>query len=244
MVKAEEALSPLTKLLKREGFKPFSGPHAFRLLEMAKERLNTPPVRKEDILKGISSLGVLLETEFAMLYAIQDSRCTKCGNCCRSFNPLRVRKEELKRIADHEGTSYKGLKRRLRAVPQGDGTLEIHGGPCPFLEGDLCSVYPVRPSECRIYPASIIIRNLDDPEGHRLPSDCPALDELLLEVLVKRVMEEHMFREEPELLREMAEERRRELAPLMRLPPWRRMRALVNMYEKTMNRQKQHGAEK
>jgi hypothetical protein len=62
-----EEKSPFDRLLARPEFKPFSGRHAFRVLYMAKRKLKMQPVQEGDILEAVSSLGVMLETEVAMI---------------------------------------------------------------------------------------------------------------------------------------------------------------------------------
>jgi len=48
-------------------------------------------------------------------------QCDKCGACCRSLN---------------NSSLYDDLNR-------GDGV-------CKYLEGNLCSIYPIRPLKCRV----------------------------------------------------------------------------------------------
>lgn len=77
-----EEKSPLDRLLGRPDFKPFSGLHAFNVLDNVKKRVKIPPVKEEDVLKAVSSLGVVLETEVAMIVALQQRLCKRCGICC------------------------------------------------------------------------------------------------------------------------------------------------------------------
>jgi len=227
-----EEKSPLDRLLGREDFRPFSGPHAFRVLELSKRKLKMPPVREDDVLKAVSSLGVILETEVAMIVALQQTLCTRCGNCCRGRGSIRLRKDELQGIADYMHVEYKRLKDRLRAAPMGDGTFVV-SQPCPFLRNNLCGVYPARPGTCRDYPANDLLANMG---GGRPFDGCPIADELLAEVVVKRVLEEQMWREHPEELKALAEKRRGELAGLKELPQNERMRRLVEGYTRGLAR--------
>lgn len=227
-----EERSPLDRLLARQDFKPFAGRHAFHVLELSKKRLKTPPVREEDVLKAVSSLGVVLETEVAMIVALQQALCTHCGNCCRNRGTIRLRKEELQGVADHLHVEYKRLKDQLRATPMGDGTFVV-AQPCRLLRNNLCTVYPARPGTCRGYPASDLLANM----GRNKPfDDCPIADQLLAEVVVKRVLEEQMWREHPEELKALAERRRGELAGLAELPQSERMRRLVEGYSRSIAR--------
>jgi len=222
--------SPLDRLLARTDFKPFSGRHAFRVLELSRKKLKIPPARDDDALKAVSSLGLMLETDVAMIMAIQETLCKRCGNCCRNRAHLRIRKDELKGVADYLHVEYKKLKDQLRATPMGDGTFII-AQPCSFLRNNLCTVYPVRPMTCRGYPANDLLNTM----GRGAPFDgCPIANDLLAEIVVKRVLEEQMWRDHPEELKAMVEKRRRDLEKLASLPQRERMRLLANGYAKNL----------
>jgi len=227
-----EEKSPLDRLLARQDFKPFAGRHAFHVLELSKKKLKMPPVREGDVLKGVSSLGVVLETEVAMIVALQQTLCRRCGNCCRNRGQIRFRKDELQGVADHLHVEYKRLKDRLRATPMGDGTFTV-AQPCMFLRDNLCAIYTTRPWTCRVYPANDLLTSM----GQSKPFDgCPIADELLAEVVVKRVLEEQMWREHPEELKVLAERRRSDLAKLSELPQNERMKRLVEGYSRSISR--------
>jgi Fe-S-cluster containining protein len=222
--------SPLDRLLTRTDFKPFSGRQAFRVLELSRKKLKIPPVRDDDVLKAVSSLGLILETEVAMIVAIQDTLCKRCGNCCRNRVHLRFRKEELKSVADYLHVEYKRLKDQLRAIPMGDGTFII-AQPCSFLRNNLCSVYPVRPETCHGYPSKDLLTTM----GRGATFDgCPIANDLLAEIVVKRVLEEQMWRDHPEELKAIAEKRRGDLEKLASLPQSERMKLLTKGYAKNL----------
>ncbi len=227
-----EEKSPLDRLLARQDFKPFSGPHAFRVLGLSKAKIKMPPIREEDVLKAVSSLGVVLETEVAMIVALQQVLCTRCGNCCRGRGSIRLKKEELQGVADYLHVEYKRLKNRMRAAPMGDGTF-IVSQPCPLLHGNLCAAYPSRPGTCRGYPAGDLLASIGRSKQF---DDCPIADELLAEVVVKRVLEEQMWREHPEELNALAEQKRGNLAKLSDLPQSERMKRLVEGYQRSIAR--------
>jgi hypothetical protein len=63
---------------------------------------------------------------------------------------------------------------------------------------------------------------------------CPIADPLLTEIVVKRVLEEQMWREHPEELKIMAEKRRGELAKLAEMPQAERMRVLTEEYARAL----------
>jgi Fe-S-cluster containining protein len=228
----EEQTSPLMRLMQTEGFKPFSGPDAIRVYRKAKERLNMEKVEENDLLKAVSSLGVLLETEIAMMYALQDQICTRCGNCCTVNKSLRLQKTELEQIADYRRTSYKQIKKQTHAVPRGDGSMRLSRHPCPFHDGELCTVYPLRPAECRSYPASAIMRAIGGKGEY--PESCEISDMLLVEIAIKRALEEKMQRENPELMKELVEKKQKDLQSLGGLTQSQRLAYLVKRYQNTL----------
>jgi len=225
----EERLSPLLRIMRKEGFKPFSGPDAIRVYNKAKARINVEKIEDNILLNAVSSLGALLETEIALMYALQDQMCTRCGNCCTNNTSMRVQKHELKQIAKYRKTSYKQLKKQIRAKPGKDGTMRITRSPCPFYEDGLCAVYPARPSVCRGYPTNVLLAAM----GGKLPypTSCEISDELLAEVAIKRSIEEKMYRENPELLKELSEKKRRELQRIMGLTQSQRLAYLIKRYK-------------
>ena len=222
--------SPLDRLLTRTDFKPFSGRHAFRVLELSRKKLKIPPVRYDDALKAVSSLGLILETEVAMIVALQETLCNRCGNCCRNRVHLRFRKDELQGVANYLHVEYKRLKDQLRATPMGDGTFII-AQPCSFLRKNLCSVYAVRPRTCRGYPSNDLLTAM----GRGVPFDgCPIANDLLAEIVVKRVLEEQMWRDHPEELKVIVEKRKVDLEKLASLPQMERMKLLTKGYTKNL----------
>ena len=191
-----------------------------------------PPIREEDVLKAVSSLGVVLETEVAMIVALQQVFGMRCGNCFRGRGSIRLKKEELQGIADYLHVKYKRLKDRMRTAPMGDGTF-IVSQPCPLLHSNLCAAYPARPGTCRGYSAGELLESIG--KGKQF-DDCPIADELLAEVVVKRVLEEQIWREHPEELKAIAEQKWGNLAKLSDLPQSERMKRLVEGYQRSIAR--------
>ncbi len=229
----EEQRSPLMKLMQVEGFKPFSGPDAIRVYGKARERMNMENVKEDDLLNAVSSLGVLLETEIALMYALQDQICTNCGNCCTENKSLRVQKTELKQIAEYKNTSYKKIKKQIHARPRRDGSMRITRRPCPFHEGEQCTIYPLRPAECRSYPVSALLKSLGGKSTY--PEDCEISDQLLVEIAIKRALEEKMNRENPELMKELTEKKKQELQKLSGMTQNQRLTYLTKRYQNTLN---------
>jgi uncharacterized protein len=83
-------------------------------------------------------------------------QCQRCGNCCTTSDPIRLRPEDAAAIA-------KSLKIPLNRVlkkytirdQEKAGALDFkHILPCKFydLSAKSCKIYAVRPWSCRIFP--------------------------------------------------------------------------------------------
>jgi Fe-S-cluster containining protein len=82
--------------------------------------------------------------------------CTSCGKCCTFTGPRQyvfVSIAEAQRIAKFAGLTFAETTERdakgrlsLRCVVTPDG------GACRFLKDNRCSVYEVRPRQCRSFP--------------------------------------------------------------------------------------------
>lgn len=109
-------------------------------------------------------------------------RCTQCGNCC-SGDPGYVwaTKEEITKIAKFLGKADERLgKEHIRRVGFRYSLTEKPDGDCIFLKRDggkgICSVYPVRPLQCRTWPFwSDVVRT---PESWGKASQtCPGMNQ-------------------------------------------------------------------
>ena len=79
--------------------------------------------------------------------------CTACGNCCREISPV-LEHEDIERLSRGLGISPEGFK-ELFLVQNDKNYSEgfiCNKKPCPFLKGNLCSHYELRPEACRSFP--------------------------------------------------------------------------------------------
>ena len=80
----------------------------------------------------------------------EKEHCVKCGNCCRSFEKFQITKRELKQIAQHLNITWQELLKRLHTRLIGDKCYIKQ--PCIFLKDNICTIYEIRPWNCRAFP--------------------------------------------------------------------------------------------
>ncbi len=78
--------------------------------------------------------------------------CTQCGHCCTTEGYVWVDRREAERLADHLGLTLEQFaKRHLRTVDRRWALTDRSDGACVFWD-EGCTVYPVRPGQCRTFP--------------------------------------------------------------------------------------------
>ena len=81
--------------------------------------------------------------------------CERCTACCRWPGQVRLSEAEIARLAAWKSMSeYEFIQAftRLAHDRRGLALQERAGGECVFLEGNDCSVQPVKPQQCRDFP--------------------------------------------------------------------------------------------
>ncbi len=101
--------------------------------------------------------------------------CTQCGNCCRNhgeYHYVHLTQIELDQIPKFLGISRRDfLKRYCTKEPHSFVTLRMDTPACPFLnEKQQCSIYPVRPMQCRTWP--FWEHNLTEAQWNGPVKDC------------------------------------------------------------------------
>ena len=83
-------------------------------------------------------------------------RCKRCGTCCTTGDPIRLRREDVKEMARHLKIPLnKFIKKYTCPDPDRPEVLNFkHILPCKFYDSKSkgCKIYPVRPWSCRIFP--------------------------------------------------------------------------------------------
>ena len=79
--------------------------------------------------------------------------CTACGNCCREILPV-LERGDIARLSRGLGISPKNFKERFLVKDDknySEGFI-FNKKPCPFLKGNLCCHYELRPKDCKSFP--------------------------------------------------------------------------------------------
>jgi Fe-S-cluster containining protein len=79
--------------------------------------------------------------------------CTSCANCCRKAT-AKLREREIDKLAKYIGVSRREFLRDYVTQTEDEGPIlrRTEEKGCIFLEGNLCSVYDVRPMTCEDFP--------------------------------------------------------------------------------------------
>ena len=88
---------------------------------------------------------LLIETEIEKLID-----CTQCANCCKTISP-QVNKADIKRISAFLEIAETEFIEKYLKLDENE-KHEMNALPCPFLKDDKCSIYEVRPKDCRDFP--------------------------------------------------------------------------------------------
>jgi len=81
--------------------------------------------------------------------------CQRCTACCRWPGQVCLTEKEIVRLAEFKQLSeHEFIQRftRLRSDRHGLVLEEKPNGECIFLDGNACSVQPVKPQQCRDFP--------------------------------------------------------------------------------------------
>lgn len=83
--------------------------------------------------------------------------CRECGNCCRAFSAIHVCKSEIATMAEAKHIPAQEFETKYVNAGANADVLKLKS-PCPMLDGNLCSIYSVRPKTCQEFP------NLEKPD--------------------------------------------------------------------------------
>ena len=101
-----------------------------------------------------------------------------CGQCCVNhgdYDYVYFDGDDLQQLARFLGLTVAEFKERYTEMDEGQPVLRMDQPRCPFLEGTRCTVYPVRPTQCRTFP--FWDNNLASRASwKRLREFCPGID--------------------------------------------------------------------
>ena len=104
--------------------------------------------------------------------------CIKCGNCCRAngdYAYVYVTSEEVQRIMNYLDIPRKEFMRNHCSRLEGRLIIKFKDGNCSLCQDDRCSVYKVRPVQCKAWP--FWVENLDEWVWYEeIASICPGLN--------------------------------------------------------------------
>lgn len=115
------------------------------------------------MLRGIQLIGrsIMAEPEWYVEEGLRFT-CTQCGNCCTGPpGYVWFDEHEVRAMADYLKVSEAEFRREYAHEVYGRWSLNErrsgHGYDCVFLKREeggkaLCSIYPVRPQQCRTWP--------------------------------------------------------------------------------------------
>lgn len=75
--------------------------------------------------------------------------CKACGNCCRSFQ-VQVELSDMEPLSNHLNLSEGELKEKY--LEKNNDGWQVNQSPCHFLNGNECTVYEHRFTDCRSFP--------------------------------------------------------------------------------------------
>ncbi len=99
-------------------------------------------------------------------------KCKKCGHCCHGAATVSLTDEEVADIRDFLGVSIDELF-SFYLIKNGKRTeMKVVDGHCIFFNREgLCSIHPVKPHHCRVWPIHPSILN-DENAWLAIKADC------------------------------------------------------------------------
>jgi len=186
--------------------KPFDGnwapaedKHLYKYVKQEVVKLIRPEFRPSDetiekaFIKACRQAN-LMEWSTALLLSLSNNMryCERCGACCRKCTNVRLEVTDIARIAQYLRVPIPEFYVRYTRVHEEFFVIK-KDTPCMFLRGkNSCSIYPVRPEVCRVYPFN------QTPESVNLVSRCGVICNLILHKTVAEIMFQIMPRESRE----------------------------------------------
>jgi hypothetical protein len=75
-----------------------------------------------------------------------------CTRCCTQKGWVYLGAEDIRGLAAFLGMSARKFKSDYVYSTRNHSRIRRRQGTCPFLKPDGCSVHPVKPTQCRVFP--------------------------------------------------------------------------------------------
>ncbi len=102
--------------------------------------------------------------------------CQRCGMCCTGEpGTVYVGKEEVEDIARFFNMDIEEFKNKfLYPFRDSYSIKELKDGSCVFYRQNMCTIYPVRPMQCKTYP--FWLKNLrNEKRWKEIQKECPGI---------------------------------------------------------------------
>lgn len=99
-------------------------------------------------IKGISKM-----VDEASVETWNEVDCLQCANCCKVMTPT-FTDEDLKRISSYFQMSEQDFFEKWLVIDEDNGDRVNKIQPCQFLDlkTNMCTIYEIRPEDCRWFP--------------------------------------------------------------------------------------------
>jgi uncharacterized protein len=106
-------------------------------------------------------------------------QCTACGKCCLNhgdgFEYVYSTRQERMALAEHFGLSLRAFEERYCDRVEGLLSFKSENRACVFLKEGRCSVYALRPRQCRTFPFWSELLTDEDTWKRDVASFCPGV---------------------------------------------------------------------
>jgi len=77
--------------------------------------------------------------------------CTLCGNCCKQLTPG-LTENEISRLSEIDNIPKDDFILNFVEYDSMEGESFLKGNPCKYLNDKKCTIYSIRPEDCKSYP--------------------------------------------------------------------------------------------
>ena len=125
-------------------------------MDLEKFRIRASRKRKS-LSAFLDKLDDIVPEDMPVIVASTDAKmwkevnCMECANCCKTMTPT-FTKTDIKRISAHLDMAPQEFIDKWLIKEEDSGDWINKSMPCQFLDGNMCSIYDVRPRDCAEFP--------------------------------------------------------------------------------------------